>query len=150
MTRRELLYRLADRSQRLHLRRDVQCPVRVAPRVERYDADGIPGDEVAIAFDVVEHEGEDSIQAIEEFRALALVERKDHLAIGVRGEAPRKPFPKLAVVVDLAVDREDGAPIPIAQRLGSVQNIDDCEALMRQDGLVAREDARPVGAAVPL
>src|SRR5699024_6403920 len=53
----------------------------VAPVVERHDADRIARNQVAILCLVEEHEGENAVEAIQEFAAVPAVEGEDDLTV---------------------------------------------------------------------
>ena len=76
----------ADGDERLHLGGDVEPSVVVVAGVEGDDAHVVAGDDVAVGGGVVEDEGEDAVQAVQEGGAMFGVERQDHLAVAPRPE----------------------------------------------------------------
>ena len=86
VARRELLDVAAGLHQGLHFGGHEQVSLLVVAHVERHDADRVPGDYVPVPSLVVEGEGEDPVQVVEEVEVTALVERQDDLAVRARLE----------------------------------------------------------------
>ena len=127
-------------------------PVRVPPPVEGDHADGVPSDHPTPRFGVVEYEGEDAVEVVEEVRPPLLVEGEDDLAVRVRLERIGRGETRLEipVVVDLAVHGQDRGSGPIVEGLRPVGDVHDGQSFVDQDRPVIREDAGPVRAPVPL
>ena len=106
--------------------------------------------QVGILLGVIEDEGEDAVQIVQERRALLLVEGQQHFTVGVglELEVDLEVLLQLLVVVDLAVDGQYVRALGIVERLCAVARIDDGQALVHQDGLVGAVDAGPVRPAV--
>ena len=66
-------------------------------------------DDVLVSVGVIEDEGEDPVQPVQEAAALFGVERQDDLAVaaGLEFVGAREPGFQLTVVVDLSVDSQD-------------------------------------------
>jgi hypothetical protein len=73
--------------------------------VEGVDADGVAGGHVGVVAGVVEDEGEDAVQHVDEVLAVLLIQRDDDLAVAAGGEGvlPGELLPDLLVVVDLSI-----------------------------------------------
>ena len=151
MPRGELGNGAAHGRQRLHLGSDVEAALVVAPRVQGDDAQMVARDDVAVLLEVVEDEGEDPVEAVQEVAALLRVQAENDLAVaacpGVEGVDPGLQLP---VVVDLPVHGEYMGLRRVEERLGAVFHVDDGQPVVCQHGAVVHEDAGPVGAAVPL
>ncbi len=133
--------------QGLELGSHVEIAVFVAPGVQRHDPHRVAGDQVAAALLVVEHEGENAVEVVQEIGAALLVEGEDHFAVRAGGELVGRGEAtlELLVVVDLAVDRQHLLAVAAVERLGAVFDVDDGQPLVGQDRLVAGVDAAPVG-----
>ena len=124
----------------------------VVAGVQGDDAEVVASHEVPVLLQVVQYEGEDPVQTIQEVASVLRVQGKDDLAVA-SGEEPIGASElglELAVVVDLAVDGQDVGAVGVLQRLGAVFHIHDGEAVVGQDGALVSENAGPVGAAVSL
>ena len=137
--------------ERLQLRCDVAPFVGIPADVERNDADGVAGDEILVALDVVEREGEDAVEPVEQPRAVFAVEREDHLAVRTGAEVvlAGQLAPQFAVVVDLAVDGQHQPAVGAVKGLPARLRVDDREAFVREHGARAAVDARPIGPSMP-
>ena len=159
MSRRELGHVVADPHQRLHFRRHPHAAVGIVAPVQRTHADGVAGDDETGRGAIPEHEGENTVEAIEpraDVAALAglafRIQRIDDFAVGARLERVRLAqcaFQR-AMVVDLAVHREGEIAVLGMQRLRATGGIDDREALMHQQRVRLHVHAGPVGAAMSL
>ena len=109
----------ADGRERLHFGRHVEAALIVVARVEGDDSQVVARDEVPVQRGVVEDEGEDSVQFVEEAGSLFCVQRKDYLAIALslEPERARQVGFQRPVVVDLAVDGQCHAPVRAAEWL---------------------------------
>ena len=78
----------------------------VVTDVKGDDAYRVAGNQVNIFLLVVEGEGEDAVQILDEMDAFLAVEGQYHLAVGAGLELVFvfEPLPQLAMVVNLAVD----------------------------------------------
>ena len=150
VSRREGLDALADRHQGLHLGGDIEVAVFVAAGIEGDDPHVVATNQVGILLGVIEDEGEDAVQIVQERRALLLVKGQQHFTVGVglELEVDLEVLLQLLVVVDLAVDGQYVRALGIVERLCAVARIDDGQALVHQDGLVGAVDAGPVRPAV--
>ena len=118
--------------------------------VKGNDSDWVPSHEIPVLLCIVECEGEDSVQHVEESVAILDVQRDEDLAVRLRLELVFvcKRLPELLVVVDFAVDGEDVASVGAVEGLLARQRVNDCQAFMGDERLVALEDAGPVRSAV--
>ncbi len=96
-------------------------------------------DKIYVVLFVVKGESEDSVQILEEIRPLLLIERKNHLAVGLRSE---RIFALVAaadflVIVNLAVHGENHVAVGADKRLLAGKRIDNSEALVAQNRVVA-------------
>ena len=91
----------------------------VVARVEGDDSQVVARDEVPVLRGVVEDEGEDPVQFVEEAGSLFGVQRKDYLAIALslEPERARQVGLQRPVVVDLAVDGQCHAAVRAAEWL---------------------------------
>ncbi|MNC03055.1 hypothetical protein D3C75_504480 [compost metagenome] len=150
MSGREGLDALAHRHQGLHLGGDIEVAVLVAAGIEGDDPHVVTANQIGILFGVIEDEGKDAVQIVQEGGALLLVEGEQHLAVGVglELEVDLEALLEFLVVVDLAVDGQYVSALGVVERLGAIARIDDGQALVHQDGLVGAVDAGPVRPAV--
>ena len=124
--------------------------VAVVADIEGNDADGVAGDEEGIALLVVEDEGEDTVEVLEEVDALLAIKRQDDLAVAARAEliVVGQTASDVLMVVDLAVDGQHLTAVGRKEGLSAGLRIDDAQALVGQDGGGAAIDAAPVRSAV--
>ena len=142
----------ADGGESLHLGGDVEAALVVVAGVEGDDAHVVARHDVPVGVGVVEDEGEDSVEAVEEVATLLGVEGQDDLAVAAGPEvvgAGEAGF-EFAVVVDLSVDGEHVGAVRAAERLGPVFHVHDGQPVVGQNGPFMGVDAGPVRAAVPL
>jgi len=118
--------------------------------VQGNDANGVPGDDPAGVAGIEEHEGIHAGEVLDEVAPVLAVQGQDHLAVaaGLEGViaagALRASLLEIHVVVDLAVDGEDGAGVRVHERLCATQDVDDGEPFMGDDGRREFPDAGPV------
>ena len=95
--------------------------VAVVANIERYDADGVAGNQELVLLLVVEHEGEDATQVLEEVDALFAIEGKDDLTVAARLELILSGITaaNLLMVIYLAVDSQHLLPVGREQRLSA-------------------------------
>jgi len=146
MPRQEWLIRLAKALQRLQFRCDIQLAVRIVADVERNDADGITGNQKLVLLLVVEGEGENAVEFLQELYAPVAVEGENHLAVAARLElvAPGISDADVPMVVYLAVHRKNLLAVGRIERLPATFRIDDGQTLMSQNGTPAHVDSAPV------
>ena len=103
---------------------------------------------------IPQREGENAVEPAQPgLRRLAIaVQGVDHLAVGAGLETvgPGQAALELAMVVDLAIDREHQPPVRGMDRLRAAGRIDDCEAFMHQQRMRLHVHAAPIGSAVAL
>ena len=129
----------------------------VVAYIKRYDADGIAGHEERAVLHIVEREGEDAGETLEERRerrALGgglpfTVQGEDDLTVGTRliliflGRGA-----DVLMVVDLTIDGEHLLLVGGEEGLTAALGVNDGQTLVAQDGRGAGIDAAPVGTAV--
>ena len=147
---KEGLVALALALQGLQLGSHVHLPVRIVADIQRDDPDRVPGDQEGVLLRVVEREGEDAAQLLQEIRSLVAVEREDDLAVaaGLEFILPGVAAADLLVVVYLAVHRQHLLPVRGNQRLAARLRVHDAQALVGQHGAAAAPDAAPVRSAM--
>ena len=150
MAGQEGLVALALALQRLQLGSHIDGAVAVVADIEGNDTDGVTGDEEGVALLVVEDEGEDAVEVLQEVDALLAIERQDDLAIAARAEliVVGQTAADVLMVVDLAVDGQHLTAVGREEGLAARLGIDDAQALVGQDGGGAAIDAAPVRPAV--
>ena len=148
----ELGDRAADGGERLHLGSDVEAALFVVAGVEWDDPDVVARHDVPVRVGVVEDEGDDPVQTVQEGGPFLGVERQDDLAVaaGLELVGSLEPGLQLTVVVDLSVHGQDVGTVGAAERLRPVIHIHDGEPVVGRDGPLMGVDAGPVRAAVPL
>ena len=123
--------------------------------VQRAHADRIARDQVALARAIPQREGEDAVERVQPGRRCRPRSRYSAL-ITSQSEPVWKSYGcgqlllQLAVVVDLAVDRQHQLAVGRTQRLRAAGRIDDGQALVDEDRAVVQVHAAPVGAAMAL
>ena len=150
VARREGLILLAEALERLELARHVYRAVVVGAHVERYHANGVARNQELVGLLVVEREGEDAAELVDERRTLVAPQRQYHLTVAAchEGVAPGVAAANVAVVVNLAVDGQRHLSVGAHQRLPSRLGVDDGQPFMCQYGRPAAVYAAPVGSAV--
>ncbi len=122
------------------------------PVVQRLLAEPVAAEDQPLAVLVPDGEREHPIEpAGQRHGVVVLREVGDDLGVAVRGErvaAGHELFPKLAEVVDLAVERHPDRAVLGADRRVAVDEIDDRQAVLRDDGARALEGAGSVRATV--
>ena len=137
----------------LHLRGNPEPSLAIRSVVQGDDADGVARNDPMVLAGVVQHEGVHAGQVLDQAGTFGAVEGEDDLAIaaGLVGvPLGQRPFADVLVVVDLAVDRQDGLRFGVDHGLRSAQDVHDGQALMGDDGTGMFADARPVWSPVPL
>ena len=150
MTRQERLVTFALAFECLQFGGHVEGAIAVVANVERYDADGVAGDEEGVTLLVVEHEGEDAAQVLEKVDAFLTVERQNDFAIAARLERilPGHTTANVLMVVNLAIHRQNLLAVGRIKWLPSTLGIDDAQSLMGKDGGATTIDAAPIGTAM--
>jgi hypothetical protein len=120
-----------ERQQRLHLRSEIEHPIDRGI-VERLDAEAIARRQKATT--VPERKGEHAAEMAEAVEPPAIICSEDRFGIGGRPEIPVRPelVLQFAVVVDLAVERDDAAVGCLHRLAPGARKIDDREPAMRQ------------------
>ena len=90
------------------------------------------------------------MQIVEELRAFLLIQRQDHFTVGagLEGIAVAQLLAQRLVVVNFAVDRQNVGVRSVVQWLSAVVDVDDRQAFVSQNGLVAGLNAGPILAAL--
>src|SRR5690606_36729102 len=102
---------------------------------------------------VPQGKSEDAVEPVEEAGRLVLeVQRVDRLAVrsGLEGVVRSQFGLELAVVVDLAVDRQHQPAVAREQRLRAAGGVDDGQPLVDEDRALVEVHAAPVGTAMAL
>ena len=120
--------------------------------VQRAHPDRIACDQEAPGGMIPEGKGEDAIELAHTIRAAFTIQPVDNLAIRSGLEIIRldQPAFEFAVVVDLAVDREDELAIGRADRLRATGRIDNGETFVDEDRTFIDMHPAPVRPAVTL
>ena len=134
-----------DRStlqQRLDLRREPQAPP-VVGNIQGLDPEGIASQEQFLSEIVPDCERVHALECMDEFSAAMGVEMQENFSVAIRLEPVAFRFeflPKLAIVVDLAVEGDVETAVRARHRLGAaIGEIDDGQPPMRQaDAAIAR------------
>jgi hypothetical protein len=117
--------------------------------VQRLDAEVVARAERAPLLPVPDHEREHAAQPGEHLLAPVVVAGDDRLAVTLRAElgaeVARQLLAQLDVVVDLAVEGQQVAPIGVRQRLVAQRHVDDRQPLVREDRVrsAVRAGVRP-------
>ena len=129
----------------------VDGAVGIVPDVQGDHADGIAGDQEGVLLLVVQHEGENAVQFVQEVRTLVAIQGKDDLAVAARAEIifPGIAPPDFLVVVNLSVHGQNLPPVGRKQGLPARFGIDDAETFVGKDGAAATPDTAPIRASVP-
>ena len=113
-----------------------RCSV-VRPK-QRFDAEPVAGQEQFAGLPVVDGQGEEAVQVMQEVGALQREQPEQHLRVRSRPEGVTgrfQPSTQLPVVEHLAIEDDGMASVLIGERLmPGIRGVDDAEATMAQNG----------------
>ena len=113
MTGQERLVVLALSFERFQFGGHIHLAVGIATDIKGNHTDGVAGNEKLVGLLIVEHEGKDAAQVLEEVNTFLAIERQDDLAVGARLELilPSIAAADILMVIDLAIDSQDLFPV---------------------------------------
>ena len=113
MTGQERLVVLALSFERFQFGGHIHLAVGIATDIKGNHTDGVAGNEKLVGLLIVEHEGKDAAQVLEEVNTFLAIERQDDLAVGARLELILSGIAAadILMVIDLAIDSQDLFPV---------------------------------------
>ena len=151
MSWREGFILVALSLERLQLAGGIYRAVLVVTYVEGYDAHVVARYEPRVFFSVIEHEGEDAVELVDEVGAIELVEGEDDFAVAASLKIVHASqfASQVLMVVYLAIHRQHFLAVGREERLLARQGVNDSQSLVCQHGFSVTIHPAPVGTAVP-